>query len=55
MTILQLDRSRVPSVTHGLSLRSQTSVLLCKMDGASKAITQADQGDRHFLVPVFFI
>lgn len=36
MIILQLDRSRVQSLTLGLSLRSQTSVLRCKMDSAAK-------------------
>jgi len=55
MIVLQPDRSRAQSVTQGLSLRSETSVLLCKTDGASKAIMQADQGDRHLLAPVFFI
>lgn len=42
-------------MTQSLSLRSLKSAQLCKMDGASRAITQADQGDRHLLVPVFFI
>lgn len=55
MIVLQLDRSRVHSVTLGLSLRSLASVLLCEMDGANKAVAQSDQGDRQKLAPVFFI
>lgn len=55
MIVLQLDRSRVHSVTQGLSLRSQASIVLCEMDGANKAVAQADQGDRHHLASVFFI
>lgn len=55
MILLQLHRSRVGCVTQSLSLRSLKSAELCKMDGASKAITQADWGDRHLLPCIFHL
>lgn len=53
MIILQLDRSRVQSMTLGLSLRSQTSVLRCKMDSAAKP-SHRQARDTDNLLPLRF-